>query len=248
MKRFTKFALGFATFFAIIGLVFMIIAFAMGFTMGSFVEMVQDGKIHFEFDELHNNVHSSDKDHHSQECTKIDIELLAGNLVVKAANVDKIEVKQDGVPNFQSQMKGDILQVRGGKKMSLNNKFGSITIFLPKEYVFDEIDLEIGAGKATFEEICAQTMDIEVGAGQVEMKELHVQFFNASTGAGQIAAEFVGRECDYNFDIECGIGEIIIGDEFYSGLAKDTIIRNPNAENEMDIECGIGQVEISFQE
>ena len=113
--------------------------------------------------------------------------------------------------------------------------------------MFENVDMEIGAGQAEINDLCAESLDIEVGAGQAELMNLDVQYFSATAGAGQITAELVGNEEDYNYDVECGIGEIKIGKNSYGGFGRDTHIENPEAKREMDIECGVGQIAIEFQ-
>ena len=108
--------------------------------------------------------------------------------------------------------------------------------------------MEIGAGQAEISDLCAEALDIEVGAGQAELMNLDVKYLNATTGAGQITAELVGSEKDYNYDAECGIGEIVIGDNSYGGFGRDTHVENPGADRVLDIECGVGQIEIEFQD
>lgn len=252
MKKFTKIALSLSAFFAIVGVVSIICAFAMGLTWNSIAEMTKDGKLSISFGNSNNTIHStnSSSDHHQfdNDCSNLDIEISAGILKIYYDDVDEIEVEQNGISNFKSQVNGDTLQISGGKKVSVNNSDGSIIIVVPKGYVFEEVDMEIGAGQAEIDSLCAESLDIEVGAGQADFINLDVQYFNASAGAGQINAKLVGSESDYNYDVECGIGEIEIGESSFSGFAKDTYIENPGAKRELDIECGVGQIVISFQE
>lgn len=251
MKKFTKIALSLSAFFAIVGIVSIICAFAMGLTWSSFIEMTQDGKFSISFGDSNHKLHStnSSSEHYQfqNNCSNLDIEVLAGNLEIYYDDVDEIEVEQNGVSNFESRVDGDTLQISGGKKLSVNNSGGNIKIIVPKGYVFDEVDMEIGAGQAEIDGLCAKAMDIEVGAGQADITNLDVQHFNASAGAGKINTELIGSESDYNYDVECGIGEIIIGRSSFEGFARDTYIENPGAEREIDVECGVGQIAISFE-
>lgn len=252
MKKFTRIALSLSAFFAVVGIVSIICAFAMGLTLNSFAEMMKDGGLSISFSNSNHVQHSTDSslEHHSSHhgCSNLDIEIDAGDLKIYYDDVDEIKVEQDGISNFASQVNGDTLQISGGKKLSVNNSGGSITIVIPKDFVLEEVDMEIGAGQAEIDSLCAESLDIEVGAGQADLINLDVQYFNASAGAGQINAKLVGSESDYNYDVECGIGEIEIGESSFSGFAKDTYIENPGAKRELDIECGVGQIVISFQE
>ncbi len=207
MKKFIKISLALASFFAVVGVFCMIAAFAMGMDWSQLKEMVRNGELSIgqeDFDE-----HSSG--HHEHEtCSNLEIELLAGELIIIYDDVEEIEVQQEGVADFSSKMDGHTLKIQGGKKGITNSTKGYVTLTIPKGYVFDEIDMKLGAGRIT--------------------------------------AELVGDESDYNYDVECGIGEIEIGGNSYGGLGRDTHIENPGAERELDIECGVGQIIIEFQE
>ena len=54
-----------------------------------------------------------------------------------------------------------------------------------------------------------------------------------------------GVKEDYNYDLECGIGEIRCADESYSGFGKDYTIDNHAAKN-MEIESGIGKITVKY--
>ena len=243
MKRFIKISLILASVFALIGVFCMIAAFSMGMNLNQLIGMVQNGEFTIQSDDfIKDHNYSKHEDHYD-----LDIEFLAGKLNIMYDDVDSIEVKQEGMENFSSKIDGHTLKIRGGKKGITKGYSGYITIVIPEGYVFENVDMEIGAGQAEINDLCAESLDIEVGAGQAELINLDVQYFSATAGAGQIIAELVGNEEDYNYDVECGIGEIKIGKNSYGGFGRDTHIENPEAKREMDIECGVGQIAIEFQ-
>lgn len=67
----------------------------------------------------------------------------------------------------------------------------------------------------------------------------------ADCGVGELLLNLKGVKEDYNYDLECGIGEIRCADESYSGFGKDYTIDNHAAKN-MEIECGIGQITVKY--
>ena len=243
MKRFTKILLGLASFFAIIGMISIGAAFMLGFEWNQLMEMVESGELAIQKEDFEygNPVEHGD-------FKNLDIEFAAGSLNIVYDDVKDIEVHQEGIKKFSSRKNGHTLQIRTGKNTFSTGANGHITIIVPNGYVFETVDLEMGAGQADISDLCAKTLDIEVGAGQADLSNIDVKYFNATTGAGQIQAELVGNESDYDCDVECGIGEIVIGNSSYGGFGKDTHIENPGAERELDIECGVGQITIDFQE
>ena len=91
-----------------------------------------------------------------------------------------------------------------------------------------ELEINGGVGEFTSELIRAEKIDIEGGVGSVEVT-------------------VAGRESDYSYDIECGVGSVAVGNSDYSGLGSSKSIENPG-NKEIQIECGVGNVEVSFED
>lgn len=238
MNKFIKFCLRLSLFFAILGSVAIIAAFAMGLNWNQLKEMA------INIDDPRGSSSSICNEGYD----KLDIECAAGTVILFYDNVDEIKVEQQGIKNFSCDINGDTLRIGGGKKVFGNDSKGKIMIRIPNGFVFKEVDMEIGAGQADVKDLCAEEFDIEVGAGQAVLKNIDVTYMNAKTGAGQIQAELAGCVEDYKYDIESGVGEILIGENSYSGLGRESHIENPGAHRELDVECGVGQIVIQFQD
>lgn len=143
-------------------------------------------------------------------------------------------------------------------------ELGAGKLHLP-DFVADEMKLEIGAGKLTAENLQAKQLEIEVGAGAIELEKLQVGEFEGSVGMGSLSASGsfqgnVSAQCsmgnlelavtdasfeDYNYDVECAMGEICIGDRTWNNLAAEDRINN-HAKRSMELECAMGRLEVSF--
>lgn len=249
MKKFTKIALIFAVIFAVIGSICIMVSFALGLTWDKVADMVTEGKFNFAIssdgfyvEESEGTVTTVD-----EAFRNLDIEFSAGTLEVVYADVEEVEVEQENVHGFKRYVKEDTLHIEGGTKIGVNTSGGTIVVRIPRDMAFDEIDLEFGAGEATLTGLTAKKVDIEVGAGEASLIDLDVKELNAETGAGKLYVELVGSETDYNYDAECGIGEIKIGTTSISGLGSSKKVSNPGANRFMDLECGVGQIQIEFQ-
>lgn len=247
MKKFTKIALILAVVLLSVGLVSVIGAFAMGLTWDSLGDMVNKGKLSFDLDDIieDNEFTAVQEDFHS-----LDIEFGYGTLEIKYGDVEKLQIKQKNVDKYRCYVEEGALHIEGNQKIKVNNSNydGEITIVIPKNMVFQEVDLEVGAGKADVENLKANQVDIELGAGEVNVTGLDTKKFDAKTGAGKLYAELVEKQNDYSYELECGIGQLKIGDSSYSGLGTEQNITNPGAERFADIECGVGEIIIKFQE
>ncbi|MGN0424102.1 MAG: DUF4097 family beta strand repeat-containing protein [Acetatifactor sp.] len=143
-------------------------------------------------------------------------------------------------------------------------ELGAGKISLPK-LVAEKISLEIGAGMLSVEGLQAKTVDVEVGAGAIELEDIQVGDFVGSVGMGSLRASGsfqgnVSAECsmgnleinvtdlsfeDYNYDIECAMGEMQVGDRTWNDIAAQEQIDH-QAEKTMELSCAMGRLEVSF--
>lgn len=128
----------------------------------------------------------------------------------------------------------------------------------------DKVSLEVGAGQIVADQIKSQKLDMNAGMGEILVDDMQVQELDAEAGMGHIYVagavgtkanvecsmgsvemDLAGREDDYNYDIECGMGSIVIGSDSYTGLAHEKYIDN-NAGALIDLECSMGNIVISY--
>lgn len=139
---------------------------------------------------------------------------------------------------------------------------GASSIFID-QISSKEIDLEVGAGQINISKLVAEHAEFEVGAGEIVVEYGNVHECDTTVEAGNF--EYTGMilkhgdvECnlgnaayclerdveEYNYEIECGAGNIDIGNESYSGLGREKYIDNHTQES-FEIECNVGNVSIS---
>lgn len=249
MKRFTKITLIIATVMAVIGVGCMVASFAMGLTVESFSNMVADGKFNFTFinEKILRTKESKSTIMIDEECQNLDVEFGAGVLEIYYDDVEQIQIEQKNVPDFKAHVEKKTLHIEGETKNSSNSN-SSIVIVLPRNMEFEKVDLEIGASKANINDVIAKDFAVEVGAGEAAILNLDVKDLDVATGVGKVTMQLVGKESDYNYNIECGIGSIKVGGNSYGGLGTEQRISNPGANRSMDVECGIGEIQIRFAE
>lgn len=128
----------------------------------------------------------------------------------------------------------------------------------------ENLKLELGAGRTEIRNCFCKTADISVAAGEVfitngvvENLDLDVamgdlQFIgrvsdelDADCGMGSMLVELQGESSDYNYEIDCGMGDITIGDSSFGGMASSQKIDN-NASVDFDLDCGMGSINVVF--
>lgn len=203
------------------------------------------------------------------ENLKLDIG--AAQVVIKEAEGFKVEAQKINKENFKVQLENGELQVIN-KKFAFNfvgvgNNSSTITIYVPKGFEFNAIKMNLGAGKLEAGTLIAQTTDIEVGAGQLGIRDLTTKDISIDCGVGEtriggriqqnakihggvgsITLDLKGKEEEYNYKLQVGVGEVSINGSSYSGLGNDKRITNTQESRLFDIDCGVGKIDISMKE
>ncbi len=251
-----------------IGFIFCAIAWGMGVTTNMVYDRFPDGIGWVETD----SGSSAENIHETYTGVKeIDLDLAAGKVKIVEGEGREIRVDTDNLSKrlgFRCYMEGNELKLTSKKRFSGVNNIGrgTITIQIPKEMTFEEVSLSMGAGTLNVNSIYTRDLSVEIGAGEVNLDRFQADEAEFDCGAGSITATgdvrssadiscgvgsvvftALGREEEYNYDIECGVGEVMCGNDSYSGLGKDRHIDN-NADKDISVEGGVGSVIIDFKE
>lgn len=299
MKHITKIVWIIAGIFAGIGVVCVVIAFAMGLTMNGFKQMVQDGTFSFGNDrnsmilswEIENEEAMENEENPedgsgkesvtgdkkiqkftiSESCTNLDVVYGAGVFRISYADVSEIQITGRNTPDLEVNVEDGTLLVEATVSknvlgMSDINK-RELEIVIPEGMTFDEVDLDIGAaqadmdgflaesieivigaGQADITNVQANRLEVEVGAGQADLADVDVRELEIEVGMGQLKALVSGAKSDYAYDVECGMGNVSIGNESYGGVAAEHHEENHHADRQIDVNCGMGEVRVNFAE
>lgn len=181
---------------------------------------------------------------------------------------DAFWLQVQGDNKLKANVKGDTLCItaeRNGKAGA--TIFGSpvVTLFVPYGFKFDEVELELGAGRIVIEELYADRAKIEVGAGDLTVESMDVGKLDCQVGLGNM--ELTGvingnvkAECsmgnitlklyndkkDFNYKLECAMGNLELNGRRYTGIANAEKIDN-GARQEMNLECAMGNIEVIFE-
>lgn len=202
----------------------------------------------------------------------IDAEIWEGDFEIRSASSDTQEIvveTQDIDPRLglKYYMDGGELTFKTKEKLTgINdaNGVGKIYVYIPQNYSFDEVSLDmefgrlttgfiqarefsvdVSAGEAVIGGFSATEADFQCGAGRIEVTGAEAREVDIECGVGEVDYTAVGNQQDYNYQLECGVGEIVCGDNRYSGIGTKQNIRNGSRE-EINIECGMGKVVVRF--
>lgn len=199
----------------------------------------------------------------------LDLEIEAGVIqMLVVDSIDEIQVKIGrGHSDYQLGMDGDTLKVKSywRNKHLTRGDMRQIQILIPKDYSFNEAEVEVSAGMFMAEELIAEELDVEMKAGAAwisggNVKRFHgeckagalnyqgyaTQEVKADCAAGKIDISIVGKETDYDYKISASAGSIILGNNSYSSLRQKRNITNTDSQGDMELKCSAGSVRVTF--
>ena len=111
--------------------------------------------------------------------------------------------------------------------------------------VTGEADIEVGAGSLTLQNLSADLLELECGMGELVMDGVVGKFCTVNCGMGEINMNLKGNLEEYRYSVACGMGDVEINDDSYSGLGTDK--EQGNGEKVLELECGMGTIKVQIQ-
>ena len=195
---------------------------------------------------------------------KLDIELKYDDLILEEGDSFCVRVYDDSGKNVTVKESSDTLKVRSTKKLSKNRKvcisypedvklqeleieMGAGTVYLNRDIETEKLSVEMGAGEFESKNpVTAMEADLEIGTGSMTFADLSARKTDGECGLGELDLTLTGTQEDYNYDLECGVGNLDVGSDSYSGLGREKTISNKGADRKLDLECGMGNVSVDF--
>lgn len=146
-----------------------------------------------------------------------------------------------------------VLKIKDEARNGKNYSNAILNIYIPKNTVFEDVNVSAGASKLTSDELSTKTLELELGAGEVNFKKLHV-FDEAEIegGAGQVN---VLDGAINALDLKMGMGEFnlkaaLTGDcELEFGVGESNLVLIGKMEDyTVNIEKGIGAITVNGKE
>ena len=267
-----------------VGIVFCIIALCFGVTFSQFekaypngIGIIRKNYVSFdddwddddELDDTENVV--SEEAFSGVENLKLDIG--ASEVRIKTGTDDKIHVDDSRMKTENAVQKtlsddGKTLEITTKMRSSfknVRNVKGTLVIYLPKDYKFDQVDMEYGAATAEIDGLNAKSLKIESGASGCTIKNADIEELDVETGAGsldfygtvekevdidcgagRVTLNLEGKVEDYNYELDSSAGSVEIGEDIdLGGLSTEKSIDN-GSKRTIEISNRAGSVEIRF--
>lgn len=114
-----------------------------------------------------------------------------------------------------------------------------------KMQVAQKTYLEVNTGDFIIDDINAKDIKAKCGVGKLDFTGVITGDNYIDNNVGDVEINVEGNKNDYNYDVNCGYGSVIINDEKYSDV-KTQVESNMNAKNNFTIGCGVGKVKLNI--
>ena len=266
-----------------VGVVFCIIALCFGVTFSQFEKTYPNGigiirKNYVSFDDDWDDDELDDTENVVSEevfsgVENLKLDIGASEVRIKTGTDDKIHVDDSRMKTENAVQKtlsddGKTLEITTKMRSSfknVRNVKGTLVIYLPKDYKFDQVDMEYGAATADIDGLNAKSLKIESGASGCTIKNADIEELDVETGAGsldfygtvekevdidcgagRVTLNLEGKVEDYNYELDSSAGSVEIGEDIdLGGLSTEKSIDN-GSKRTIEISNGAGSVEIRF--
>ena len=158
------------------------------------------------------------------DSTDLDIDLKAADLIIRRGEEFSVLVSNDSISvDFGTTLK---IEETSSKWHQTAEK---VIITMPKEKTFETVDIDVGAGQLTIDEITADRFYLDIGTADVEINMITANA-NIKCGLGDID---IKDGTIHDLDLELGAGDA----DIYATLT-----------GEAQIECGVGDLDLTLKD
>lgn len=162
----------------------------------------------------------------SQDITSLKIDINAADFNVAVGDEFAVE---SNLKELTVKESNGCLTIIEDKKWGRDYNKAVLTLYIPQNVVFQNAEVETGAGRVTVDSLSADKLNLELGAGEVKITELNAtQKAEIDGGAGKIS---INSGSLNNLDFDMGVGELNL---------TSSILGNS------ELDCGVGEVNVNL--
>lgn len=182
--------------------------------------------------------------------SELDIEVGGCYFEIVDSGDDNFYVEARNINNFQSYVRNGELHVKGSNASLKWNEGDDnyITLYVPANYHYSEVDIEFGAGIMNTGDLSATSVSLEVGAGQINAGYITADELDLSVGMGDMTVAgvqaqkldgevdmghlYVEATVNMEVDLECSMGKL------------EALLDGNQNDFNYTVECGVGKINI----
>ena len=120
-------------------------------------------------------------------------------------------------------------------------------VYIPENIENKELEITTNGSNVVVDNITAMEFDAEVAGADFNFLGSVTTKLDVSCTGGNVVVELDNDLELYDVEVECMAGEVVVGNEDYSGIFVDQSIKRGN-NKKIDVECSAGNVEITGAE
>ena len=160
---------------------------------------------------------------------------------------DEYLIKSEDTRGVEYSTKNGVLKIKDKKKFYFGDR-KKIEIVIPRNSVFNDVNINNGAGEVYIEGINSQSINMDFGAGKVTIDSLTSDKVDIDSGAGKIVINSgsIGK-----LDFDMGVGEVVISSEIGNDTKIDAGVGNfifnifgNKDDYKITVDKGIGNVSV----
>lgn len=192
---------------------------------------------------------------------KLEVEVKSAQITIFATEDSEEIIYYSNRENDISQTKDFTFKIEDERSLTSQLE---LEIYVPTG-IFKEIEIEAEAGLLAADKMIADNIAIEMDGASVQVDSLIVtekaklqinagemvigyfdgKILETECDMGSIMVVCDGSNRDYNYNLECGMGNIQVGEESYSGVGGEIRINN-GGEKSIKAECDMGEIRLEF--
>lgn len=158
-------------------------------------------------DELLSSGEEYNKTYEKGEISIINMDLKMASTTIKQGDTLKVESNSKNV-TFKKRGNKLYISEKNYSFLKRKNSERKVTIYLPKDYIYDEVLIESGLGKLDIKQLNTNELILNLGAGEIKIDELNVsKEAEIDGGAGQIT---IKNGTINNLDLDMGVGKLVL--------------------------------------
>ena len=190
----------------------------------------------------------------------LEIEVDASKVIIQEYDGSIIKVSNNSATKIINENNTLIIE----DNFNIFNLNKKITIYIPINYQFNNVDINIDASDFEAENIYATDIEVSIDAGNFGAKKITSTNLNVEVDAGKatidlldcqnsyfdcdvgdIEAMMVGNEVDYSYDVSCDLGSVRIGNYKTDGLSDDYSFSG--GMKKISVNCDASDIDIKME-
>ncbi len=180
----------------------------------------------------------------SSEIQILEIKINAADFRIARGDVFSVE---SNLKHLSVEDKNGVLSIKETKTFAHSYTGAVLNLYVPKDTVFEKINITTGAGRLTVDRLSASKINFEFGAGEATLDTLvATSEIDIEGGAGKIT---ISGGALHNLDLDMGVGQLnltsaLTGEcDFDLGVGESNLtFLGDKDDYTLDIEKGIGNI------